>query len=154
MLAGKHPEDLGFATSMKEVMQHHMMKGNFNSVHPQLKNIGIVRVEVSNIGFKFVRKDEGLSNNRNQHFTNKYWNFSDSAQTKESNDKEEVSETEVDIIYHLGNDEQRDNLEEKEEEVVKLKGENLNLQEQLTKAHRIIKKMETEMKRLQSASME
>ena len=51
--------DLGF--NIRRVLHHWTIKDKFSSVHPELKAMGIIRVEVGDSGVIFHRKVVGLS---------------------------------------------------------------------------------------------
>ena len=51
--------DLGF--NIRMVLRHWTIKNKFSAVHPELKAMGIIRMEVGDSGFIFHRKDVGLS---------------------------------------------------------------------------------------------
>ena len=40
---------------IRKVIHYHTLRGKFSSVHPELKDEGIVRVEVGEEGLRFVR---------------------------------------------------------------------------------------------------
>ena len=43
---------------IKEVIHHYTLRGKFSSVHPELRQEGIIRVEVEDEGLRFVRAYE------------------------------------------------------------------------------------------------
>ena len=49
-------EDVGAA--MKEIIQHKNIRGKFSSVHPDLAEEGIIRVEVGEEGLHFIKQRE------------------------------------------------------------------------------------------------
>ena len=51
-------EDLG--ELIKKVIHYHTLRGKFSSVHPELRQEGIIRVEVGKEGFHFVRDSGAL----------------------------------------------------------------------------------------------
>ena len=53
-----HAEELG--DLIQEVIHHHTLRGKFSSVHPELRQEGIIRVEVGREGLHFIR-DSGAS---------------------------------------------------------------------------------------------
>ena len=58
-LSEDNANDLGF--NIRRVLRHWTIKDKFSSVHPELKTLGIIRVEVGDNGFIFHRKDFGWS---------------------------------------------------------------------------------------------
>ena len=50
-------KELGKA--IRDVIHHKTLRGKFSSVHPELRQEGIVRVDVGEKGLRFVR-DEGV----------------------------------------------------------------------------------------------
>ena len=57
-LKGKVVEAGEAGSVLREVIHHFTLRGKFSSVHPELKQEGIVRVEVGEAGLRFVR-DKG-----------------------------------------------------------------------------------------------
>ena len=51
-------EDLGDV--VQEVIHYHTLRGKFFSVHPELRQEGIIRVEVGKEGLRFVRDSGAL----------------------------------------------------------------------------------------------
>ena len=46
-------EDLGAA--LRSVLQYREIRGQFSSIHPDLRAVGVTRVEVTDLGLSFVR---------------------------------------------------------------------------------------------------
>ena len=55
MLMNLVPDDIGLGNAIRRVIKYYTLRGNFDSVHPELQKIGITRVEVTEEGFFFIR---------------------------------------------------------------------------------------------------
>ena len=61
---GDNANDLDF--NIRRVLRHWTIKDKFSSVHPELRAMGIIRVEVGNSRFIFHRKDVGLTTKKEE----------------------------------------------------------------------------------------
>ena len=52
-------ENIGWGPAIRMVMKHPKIRDRFNSIHPKLEKLGITGIEVTDEGFKFVKKNEG-----------------------------------------------------------------------------------------------
>ena len=60
MLMGEDTDKMGMGAAIRLVMRDTKIRGKFDSIHPDLEKEGYSGVEVTDEGFKFVRKNEGL----------------------------------------------------------------------------------------------
>ena len=51
-------DDLSLCTAIRRVIDHWTIRGKFSSVHPDLEQKGIVRVEVGDEGLEFITKND------------------------------------------------------------------------------------------------
>ena len=51
-------EGAAFGMALKKVMLYRTLRGKFSSVHPELRRLGIIKVEVGETGLHFLR-DQG-----------------------------------------------------------------------------------------------
>ena len=59
VLVNMDPDKIELGPAIRLVMKHPKIRGKYNSIHPDLEEMGITGVEVTDQGFKFVRKSEG-----------------------------------------------------------------------------------------------
>ena len=58
-LVATDPDKIGWGEAIRRVLQYRTLRGKFTSVHSDLQKEGIIRVEVTDEGFLFVRNKQG-----------------------------------------------------------------------------------------------
>ena len=59
-LPNDDPDKIGLGTAILKALNYYKIRGKFEFIHPQLREIGVTGVKVTNEGFMFIKNDQGL----------------------------------------------------------------------------------------------